>query len=98
MGTTNAAKRQNQDGPETVGHAAETTTSAPPAPPGQAGAPSQDVTRAPGRGPDPADPRKEETGLDFARAWVEFPDPADDEQLFRCDLTWLTSRWNCVFG
>ncbi|MFH8992868.1 hypothetical protein [Streptomyces sp. NPDC017940] len=40
----------------------------------------------------------DEQGLDFARAWVEFPDPADDEQVFRCDLTWLTSRWNCVFG
>ncbi|MEU1020194.1 MULTISPECIES: hypothetical protein [unclassified Streptomyces] len=40
----------------------------------------------------------DEKGLDFARAWVEFPDPADDEQVFRCDLTWLTSRWNCVFG
>ncbi|WP_254879056.1 hypothetical protein [Streptomyces sp. NA04227] len=40
----------------------------------------------------------DEQGLDFPRAWVEFPDPADDEQVFRCDLTWLTSRWNCVFG
>lgn len=43
-------------------------------------------------------PVDDEKGLDFARAWVEFPDPADDEQVFRCDLTWLTSRWNCVFG
>jgi hypothetical protein len=41
---------------------------------------------------------EDETGLDFARAWVEFPDPADDEQVFRCDLTWLTSRWTCIFG
>lgn len=40
----------------------------------------------------------DEKGLDFARAWVEFPDPADEEQVFRCDLTWLTSRWTCVFG
>lgn len=40
----------------------------------------------------------DEKELDFARAWVEFPDPADDEQVFRCDLTWLTSRWNCIFG
>ncbi|CAM5256218.1 hypothetical protein SFUMM280S_05606 [Streptomyces fumanus] len=40
----------------------------------------------------------DEKGLDFARAWVEFPDPADDEQVFRCDLTWLTSRWSCIFG
>ncbi|MEU8828709.1 hypothetical protein [Streptomyces sp. NPDC048636] len=43
-------------------------------------------------------PAGDEVGLDFARAWVEFPDPADDEQLFRCDLTWLTSRWSCIFG
>ncbi len=42
--------------------------------------------------------RDEEVGLDVTRAWVEFPDPADDEQVFRCDLTWLTSRWNCLFG
>ncbi|MGV9849695.1 hypothetical protein ACWDWU_13105 [Streptomyces sp. NPDC003442] len=41
---------------------------------------------------------EDEVGLDFARAWVEFPDPADDEQLFRCDLTWLTSKWTCIFG
>lgn len=47
---------------------------------------------------EPPGPRAEETGLDFPRAWVEFPDPADAEQVFRCDLTWLTSRWNCVFG
>lgn len=40
----------------------------------------------------------DEVGLDFARAWVTFPDPADDEQIFRCDLTWLTSRWTCIFG
>ncbi|WP_374207808.1 hypothetical protein [Streptomyces sp. XM4193] len=42
--------------------------------------------------------RGEEVDLDHARAWVEFPDPADDEQVFRCDLTWLTSRWSCIFG
>jgi hypothetical protein len=40
----------------------------------------------------------EEVALDHPRAWVEFPDPADAEQVFRCDLTWLTSRWQCVFG
>lgn len=39
-----------------------------------------------------------EVSLDFPRAWVEFADPADDEQMFRCDLTWLTSRWACIFG
>ena len=36
--------------------------------------------------------------LDFPRAWVEFPDPADADQTFRCDLTWLTSSWSCIFG
>ncbi|MGI9135753.1 MAG: hypothetical protein ACR2JS_01685 [Candidatus Nanopelagicales bacterium] len=39
-----------------------------------------------------------EVPLDFPRQWVEFVDPADDEQLIRADLTWLTSRWNCIFG
>ncbi len=39
-----------------------------------------------------------EVDLDFPRAWVEFPDPADPSQVFRCDLTWLTSRWTCIFG
>jgi hypothetical protein len=39
-----------------------------------------------------------EVSLDFPRQWVEFIDPADEEQMYRCDLTWLTSRWNCVWG
>ena len=39
-----------------------------------------------------------EVSLDFPRMWVEFDDPADDEQAFRCDLTWLTSSWTCIFG
>jgi hypothetical protein len=39
-----------------------------------------------------------EVDLDFPRAWVEFPDPDDAGQIFRCDLTWLTSRWACIFG
>jgi hypothetical protein len=34
----------------------------------------------------------------FPRAFVEFVDPADADQLFRCDLTWLTSYWTCIFG
>ncbi len=36
--------------------------------------------------------------LPFPRAFVEFDDPADADQVFRCDLTWLTSRWTCIFG
>ncbi len=39
-----------------------------------------------------------EVDLVFPRAWVEFRDPADESQVFRCDLTWLTSRWTCIFG
>jgi hypothetical protein len=39
-----------------------------------------------------------EVPLDFPRAWVEFPDPADPGQVFRCDLTWLTSNYLCIFG
>ncbi len=39
-----------------------------------------------------------EVDLGFPRAWVEFPNPADATEVFRCDLTWLTSRWTCIFG
>jgi hypothetical protein len=39
-----------------------------------------------------------EVDLDFPRQWVEFVNPEDDEQVFRCDLTWLLSRWTCIFG
>jgi hypothetical protein len=39
-----------------------------------------------------------EVDLDFPRQWVEFTDPDDAEQIFRCDLTWLLSRWTCIFG
>jgi hypothetical protein len=39
-----------------------------------------------------------EVPLDFPRAFVEFTDPADADQVFRCDLTWLTSRWSCIYG
>jgi hypothetical protein len=39
-----------------------------------------------------------EVPLDIPRTWVEFADPADPEQRFRCDLTWLTSSWTCIFG
>ncbi len=39
-----------------------------------------------------------EVPLEIARLWVEFDDPADPGQRFRCDLTWLTSNWTCIFG
>ena len=34
----------------------------------------------------------------FARDWVEFIDPAKPEELYKCDLTWLTSYWTCIYG
>ena len=51
------------------------------------------------------DPRGE-VPLDFARVWGEFADPDWDpvdepegpSQVFRVDLTWLTSSWTCIFG
>lgn len=39
-----------------------------------------------------------ETRLDFPREWIEFTDPGDPAHLIRADLTWLLSRWLCVFG
>jgi len=39
-----------------------------------------------------------EVNPNFPRAWVEFVDPADTDQVFRCDLTWLTSAYTCIFG
>lgn len=39
-----------------------------------------------------------EVSLPFPRAYVEFADPGDADQVFRCDLTWLTSYWSCIFG
>ncbi len=43
-----------------------------------------------------------ELPLGGARHWVEFPDPQDTgrdpDVVFRADLTWLTSRWTCIFG
>jgi hypothetical protein len=49
-------------------------------------------------------PPSPEVSLDLARTWLEFADPeaesTDDsaEQVFRCDLTWLTSSWTCIYG
>jgi hypothetical protein len=44
------------------------------------------------------EPREAEVGLDFAREWLEFADPTDAEHHIRADLTWLCSRWTCIFG
>ncbi|CAB4891369.1 unannotated protein [freshwater metagenome] len=34
----------------------------------------------------------------FARDWVEFYDPSNPAELYKCDLTWLTSNWECIYG
>ena len=39
-----------------------------------------------------------EMELDFAREWIDFPDPDDETHWIRADLTWLCSRWTCIFG
>jgi hypothetical protein len=39
-----------------------------------------------------------ETPLDTPRTWAEFTDPANAEQRYRVDLTWLTSSWTCIYG
>ncbi|MFL0577874.1 hypothetical protein [Dietzia sp. 179-F 9C3 NHS] len=39
-----------------------------------------------------------EVPLDFPREWYSFPDPGNDEHLISADMTWLLSRWSCVFG
>ncbi|WP_341350975.1 hypothetical protein [Nocardioides convexus] len=39
-----------------------------------------------------------EVSLDFPRAWVEFVNPADESEVLKCDLTWLTSSYTCIFG
>ena len=43
-------------------------------------------------------PRLREVDPDFARDWLEFPDPADSRKAVRADLTWLMSSWTCVYG
>jgi hypothetical protein len=42
--------------------------------------------------------RVSEVPLDFPRAWVEFVNPDDPDEVLRCDLTWLTSAYRCIFG
>ena len=43
-------------------------------------------------------PQLREVEPDFPRDWVEFTDPADPEHVVRADLTWLLSRWTCIYG
>ncbi|GAA4111051.1 hypothetical protein GCM10022215_06600 [Nocardioides fonticola] len=39
-----------------------------------------------------------EVDLVFPRAYVEFVNPDDESEVLRCDLTWLTSSYTCIFG
>ncbi len=39
-----------------------------------------------------------EVSPNFARDWVEFADPASPLEIFKCDLTWLTSYFTCIYG
>ena len=39
-----------------------------------------------------------EVPLDFPRDWFTFTDPDNDEHLLSVDMTWMLSRWTCVFG
>ena len=39
-----------------------------------------------------------EVHAQFAREWIEFVDPANPKEILKCDLTWLTSNWTCLFG
>ncbi|MCH9720046.1 MAG: hypothetical protein K0U60_09280 [Actinomycetia bacterium] len=34
----------------------------------------------------------------FPRAWIEFEDPDNSDQIVRADLTWLTSSYTCIYG
>ncbi|WP_018023201.1 hypothetical protein [Corynebacterium ulceribovis] len=46
----------------------------------------------------PQAPSQWEVTPDFDREWLEFTNPEDPLHLITVDLTWLLSRWQCVFG
>lgn len=39
-----------------------------------------------------------EVDPEFPREWLDIPDQAGHARVYRCDLTWLTSHWNCIYG
>ncbi len=41
---------------------------------------------------------KNEVAPNFVRDWVEFINPANPKEIFKCDMTWLTSYWQCIYG
>lgn len=58
----------------------------------QATGPTQDQLKS---GNEEAVPELDPT---FPREWLDIPDQTGFARVYRCDLTWLTSRWNCVYG
>lgn len=34
----------------------------------------------------------------FPREWLDIRDQTGLARIYRCDLTWLTSHWNCIYG
>ena len=46
----------------------------------------------------PDEPRSREVPLDFPHQWLEFTDPDNPQHVVRADLTWLLSRWTCIFA
>ena len=42
--------------------------------------------------------RTAEIPTGFPRASVEFLNPSDLTEVIKADLTWLTSRWTCLYG
>lgn len=34
----------------------------------------------------------------FPRDWLDIPDQSGFARVYRCDVTWLTSHWNCIYG
>ena len=39
-----------------------------------------------------------EVDRDFPREWMDIFDQTGLARVYRCDLTWLTSRWNCIYN
>jgi hypothetical protein len=37
-------------------------------------------------------------GTSAAREWVTFDDPDEEGRRWQCDVTFLTSHWQCIFG
>lgn len=79
--------------------AAPETTAAPHVPaPGGAGLDGSGDVGRDGSGDVGLDASTDQERPADARVWVEFLDPDEPAQRFRCDLTWLTSGYACIYG